>query len=57
MFAGTTISKDLPVKNVSTRDGGGPAEDDSDLLEDINDDIEVIESSYNRKYIVKEPNL
>jgi hypothetical protein len=46
----------LPAKNVFAIDGGKPADNDSDLLEESNDEVEVIKSSYNGKYIVKEPN-
>ena len=45
MNAGSTISKDLPVKNISSKDGGNPAVDDSDLLEESMDEVEVIKSS------------
>ena len=35
--AGRTLSKDLPVKNISSNDGGKPVDNDSDLLEESMD--------------------
>jgi len=45
MNAGCAISKDLPVKNISSKDGGKPGDNDSDLLEESMDEVEVIKSS------------
>ena len=35
----------MPAKNVSSIDGGKIAANDSDLLEESNDDVEVMKSS------------
>ena len=43
--ARTTNSKDLPVKNISSNDGGKHVDNDSDLLEESMDEVEVIKSS------------
>jgi hypothetical protein len=45
MNASCTISKDLPLNNISSIDGGMPVEKKSDLLEESIYDFEVIDSS------------
>jgi len=45
MNAGSTIRKDLPVKNIPSKDGSKPCDNDSDLLEESMDEAEVKKSS------------